>query len=105
MTYTCPDMRINGLIMGERTINYNGTLIVKDFTNKIEATVMFAHKDVGNIESIKNSITKIFSSKEEVPSDNFIIHIMKLNPETKLKELVSDGSGSWVSHIIFENKL
>ena len=105
MTYTNPEMRINGLIMGDRVINFAGTMVIKDFTNKIECVVSFPFKDIGNVESIKNSITGFFSSKtEEVPFDHFIIQISKLNPTTKVKDLVSEGHGSWLGQIYIDGK-
>lgn len=105
MTYTTPEMRINGLIMGDRVINFAGTLIIKDFTNKIECIVSFPYKDVGNITAIKNVVTGFFSSKtEEVSNDHFIIQISKLNPTTKVKDLISEGHGSWLGQIFIEGK-
>ncbi len=44
MTFTTPETRIGGLIMGDRTINYSGTQVIKDFTNKIESIVSFPFK-------------------------------------------------------------
>jgi len=44
MTYTTPDMRINGLIMGDRTLNFSGTLTIKDYKNKIESVTHFPFK-------------------------------------------------------------
>jgi hypothetical protein len=44
MTYTTPDMMINGLIMGDRTLNFSGSLVVKDFQYKIESVTYFPWK-------------------------------------------------------------
>jgi hypothetical protein len=105
MTYTCPEMRINGAVMGDRVVNYAGNYIIKDFKNKIECQVLFPYKDTGNIESIKNSITKLFSSKEEdVPLDHYIIQIYQVNKTTKQKELVSEGHGSWLGQCYIDGK-
>jgi hypothetical protein len=41
MTFTTPETRIHGLLMGDRTLNYSGTLIIKDFNNKIESVTSF----------------------------------------------------------------
>lgn len=58
------------------------------------------------MESVKNSITGLFSSKtEEIPLDHFIVQISKLNKETKQKNLVSEGHGSWLGQIYIDNKL
>lgn len=44
MTYSNPETRINGLVMGDRTINYSGNLVIKDFQNKIESNTYFPFK-------------------------------------------------------------
>jgi hypothetical protein len=44
MSYTTPDMRISGLIMGDRTLNYSGTLTIKDYKYKIESVTYFPWK-------------------------------------------------------------
>lgn len=63
------------------------------------------YQDVGNVEAIANSITKLFASKQETePLDNFIIQITKLNKTTKKKELISDGYGSWLGEIVIDDK-
>lgn len=44
ITYTTPETRINGLLMGDRILTYSGTLTIKDFTNKIESSTTFSYK-------------------------------------------------------------
>lgn len=44
LSFTTPETRINGLLMGERVLNYSGTLIVKDYKNKIESITTFIYK-------------------------------------------------------------
>ena len=44
MTFTTPETRIIGLLMGDRILNYSGTLIIKDFNNKIESLTSFPFK-------------------------------------------------------------
>jgi hypothetical protein len=44
ITFTTPETRINGLVMGDRTLNYSGTLTIKDFTNKVESITTFPFK-------------------------------------------------------------
>lgn len=44
MTFTTPETRVNGLIMGERTLNFSGTIVIKDFNNKIESLISFPFK-------------------------------------------------------------
>jgi len=44
ITFTTPDTRVNGLLMGDRILNYSGGLVIKDFTNKIESVSAFPYK-------------------------------------------------------------
>lgn len=44
MNFTTPDMRIGGIIMGDRVLNHCGNLIIKDFTNKLESNTVFNYK-------------------------------------------------------------
>ena len=104
MTYTTPDMRINGVLMGDMTINFSGALIIKDFKYKIESVTEFPYKDTGKIESIKNSIGKLFWTKEEEPVlDEFVISISQVNKD-KVKEVKSKGFGSWLGQIYLDGK-
>jgi hypothetical protein len=41
MTYTLPEMRINGIVLGEKTLNFSGQFVIKDYQNKIESIVTF----------------------------------------------------------------
>jgi len=104
ITFTTPETRINGLLMGDRTLNYSGALIIKDFNNKIESVTNFNYKDSGKIEAIKNSITSIFSKSDDGSVDHFNITISKLNVQTKIKEPVSEGHGSWLGQVYIESK-
>lgn len=56
------------------------------------------------MEAIKNSITSIFSKSNSTPLDHLEIQILKVNPTTKQKELVSEGHGCWLGQIYFEGK-
>lgn len=44
LSFNTPETRINGLLMGDRTLNYSGTLNIKDYTNKIESISTFSYK-------------------------------------------------------------
>jgi hypothetical protein len=44
MNYSTPDMRVGGIIMGDRVLNYNGSFLIKDFTNKLESNTNFSYK-------------------------------------------------------------
>lgn len=95
MNYGTPDMRIGGIVMGDRVLNYNGSFLIKDFTNKLESNTTFSYKEVGKIETVKNSIKGIFVAKEEsVCSDHLLINISKVDPKTKERTSVSQGKKS-----------
>lgn len=100
MTFTTPETRISGLLMGDRTLNYSGTLTIKDFQHKIESVTSFPYKE----GSIKSSIASFFSKSADLPLDQFIIQISKLNKQTKTKDLVCEGHGSWLGQIYIEGK-
>jgi hypothetical protein len=104
MTFTTPETRISGLLMGDRILNYAGTLVIKDFTNKIESVTSFPFKESGKIEKLKGALTSIFSKADEIPLDHFIIQISQLNKETKTKDLVSEGHGTWLGQVYVEGK-
>ncbi len=104
MTYTTPDMRINGVIMGDMTINFSGSLTIKDYKYKIESITEFPYKDAGKIESIKNSIGKLFWSKDDSPVlDELSINISQVGKD-KTKEVKSSGYGSWLGQIYLDGK-
>jgi hypothetical protein len=56
------------------------------------------------MEAIKNSITSMFSKSTLTPPDHLNIQILKLNPSTKQKEVVSEGHGSWIGQIYVDSK-
>ena len=44
MNYSTPDLRVGGIIMGDRVLNFSGNFIIKDFTNKLESNTFFSYK-------------------------------------------------------------
>ncbi len=44
MSYNTPEMRIGGILMGDRTLNYNGNFVIKDYKNKIESITVFNYR-------------------------------------------------------------
>jgi len=105
MTYATPELRVDNLIMGERTIHYAGNFVIKDYQNKIESNTTLSYKDIGNLEGISNKITGLFKSTPEIiPSDHFTTKITKLNKQTKEKALVCEGHGSLFGQIYMDGK-
>jgi hypothetical protein len=90
--------RISGIIMGDRVYNFFDTLTIKDFKNKIECVVTLQD------EVDQGIISKLFGSKKEIQYDEGKIEIKRFNPDTKQKELVCTGYGSWLGQIYFGEK-
>jgi hypothetical protein len=44
ISFNTPETVVNGLLMGERVLNYSGTMVIKDYTNKIESVTSFPYK-------------------------------------------------------------
>jgi hypothetical protein len=56
------------------------------------------------MEVLKNAISSIFTKSGDVNLDHFIIQISQLNKQTRLKDLVCEGHGSWLGQIYIEGK-
>jgi hypothetical protein len=65
----------------------------------------FSFKDLSGVEKMSRAFSGLFSSKKEEASDKIAIQIFQQNSETKQKELICEGNGSWVESIYFEDKL
>lgn len=90
--------RISGIIMGDRVYNFYDDMVIKDYKNKIECVVSVPD------EINEGMLSKVFSKKKEIQYDEAKIEIRKLNPETKQKEVVAKGFGSWIGQIYFGEK-
>ncbi len=44
LSYNTPEMRIGGIVMGDRTLNYTGNFVIKDYKNKIESNTVFNYR-------------------------------------------------------------
>ena len=44
MNYSTPEMRVGGIIMGDRVLNYCGNFIIKDFTHRLESNTTFSYR-------------------------------------------------------------
>jgi hypothetical protein len=54
MNYNTPEMRIGGIVMGDRTLNYNGNFIIKDYKNKIESNTVFNYRVILPLKKLIN---------------------------------------------------
>jgi len=105
-----PEMRIDGLVMGERVINYMKSFVITDEKAKVQAEVSFNYQDVGAMTKIASSFKGLFGgSKTEKPLfDSFnisIYHFGKTGAKEIAKAEICSGSGSWLSHLEIEGEL
>lgn len=91
--------RINGVIMGERTYNYYGDLIIKDYKNKIEC--LYTLSD----EIDQGMLSKMLYGKLNPEYDQGFVEIKQVNPQTKEKELKAKGICSWLGQLVFDDKI
>lgn len=106
-------MELSGLTIGDRVHNIQGTLVVTDHINKLEATVTYnppKNEGGGMMKSLKSKLFKSKDQKEQQLSDYFTIQICQkaLNSSTKKdkdKVVVSEGSGSWLEYVEFDGKV
>jgi hypothetical protein len=107
-----PEMRIDGLVMGERIINYMRSFTITDEKHRLAAQVNFNYEEVGTLSKLTSSFKGLFggSAKPEKPlNDTFTISLytftkQKENGEVEKAEICS-GSGSWLSHLEIEGEL
>jgi hypothetical protein len=108
---TNPEMRIDGIMMGDRTINYCKSFFITDTTNNISAEIAFNYVETGTLSKIGSKFKSFFvsPSSDKPVYDTFTVTICKLtrNKETKaiMKNVVSRGSGSWLSYIEFDDDI
>lgn len=88
--------RINGVIMGERTYNYYGELVIKDFNNKIECIYKFNDESSG-----QGLLSKMFFGKEKINYDEGKITIKS----AKDNKILSEGYASWLGEVKFDDEV
>ena len=98
-TFSTFKTRINGIIMGERTYNYFGDLIIKDYKNKVESILTLSD------EVQQGMLSKMIYGKENPQYDESIAIIKQVNPQTKEKEVKAKGYASWLGQVIFDDKI
>ena len=99
--YTTPGMKIKGIILGQRTVNFEGSFTVKDLKNGLTSTITFV-EDKGVIAGLKGRIKSFWKAEKKLPTDHFEIKIYK-ESETEKEELAS-GYGSWLEYVKFGNR-
>lgn len=113
--FNAPDWRIGGTVIGERTIEIEGSLVWEDLRNKLRAVVVmstfkaagyFSGKKSGSKSSftgaiyhLKDAAVKptVFGRTQSLPTD-----LSKLASEMKSK--ICDIEGNWLTHINVNKK-
>lgn len=108
-----PEMRIDGLVMGERIVNYMKSFTITDEKNRLAAEVTFNYEEVGTMSKLASSFKGFFgasSQKSEKPLfDSFNISLYSFSKSKTSNEIqkaeVCTGSGSWLSHLEIEGEV
>jgi len=108
-----PEMRIDGLVMGDRTINYNKTFAFIDQKNKVSAEITFNYVDVGTLSKMTSAFKSFFRASSAQPdkplSDTFSVAFYSFDVDKETNGIVktekSKGSGSWLSYFEADGEL
>ena len=96
--YTAPNMKISGVVLGQRNVNFEGSFEVTDGNNGIVAVITFeGGKSI--IEQIKGKFGNFWKKEVGLPSDFFQVRIYSEGEERKE---IAQGSGSWLEYIQFD---
>ena len=103
--YQAPDMRISGVILGQRNVNFYGSFEINDLKNKLAMRVTF-EQDQGMIGSIAGTLGGFLTGKKkELPSDFFKAKIFRYNDDNDEKEEICQGTGSWLEYVRFGGQM
>jgi hypothetical protein len=98
--FTNSSLKVNGLVYGERNVNFQGVTELTYPAHELTAKIDFTQN-----KGKQSGWFNYFSRKEEEvkqPSDHFAINVYRQNgPE--LEEIVS-GRGSWLEDIVIEDR-
>jgi len=107
-----PEMRIDGLVMGERIVNYMRSFSITDEKHRIGAEINFNYEEVGTMTKLASSFKGFFggNTKSDKPLfDSFKISLFSFSKQkdtnTVEKAEICSGSGSWLSHLEIEGDL
>jgi len=113
ITIGSPDMRIDGVFIGTRTINYIQSFSLVDHTHKITAEVTFNYDETGTISKVASGLKSFFTGgSNSAPKplyDTFTVRLFSSNEQKDTNEVVKTeickGSGSWLSHLEIDGEL
>ena len=101
--YTAPNMKISGVVIGQRNVNFEGRFEVVDKRNKIRAVFDFEPEN-GIIGSIKGKIKGLWSKAKKLPSDCFKVSVLSSVGSGQDQE-VCQGRGSWLQYLQFGDRV
>ena len=93
LDYTAPKMQINGVVLGQRTINFVGSFEVIDHKNDLSAIFNFKEAE-GLASSIKGKISSFWKKAEQAPIDHF--NVKFFSNWSGCKQELCEGTGSWL---------
>eukprot|EP01016_Furgasonia_blochmanni_P043358 TRINITY_DN5878_c0_g1_i2.p1 TRINITY_DN5878_c0_g1~~TRINITY_DN5878_c0_g1_i2.p1 ORF type:complete len:283 (-),score=59.83 TRINITY_DN5878_c0_g1_i2:305-1153(-) len=105
-----PEIKINGLVMGERILNFVKSTIFIDKKNKLWADVFFNLDESGSIAKIAGKLKNWWNKKNEshLPTDYLTIKISRYEklPDGNIsKEVIAEGSGSWLEFVQMDEQV
>jgi len=108
IVFTNPETRIDGLLMGDRRYGYHKTSVFLDKKNKISAEVNFMYEESGTITKLTSGLKSLWGGKKEKPPQDSVEIIFfryeKAGEDVK-KEVLCEGTGSWLSFVQVDNKM
>ncbi|KAM3147889.1 hypothetical protein pb186bvf_000217 [Paramecium bursaria] len=105
-----PNMIIEGVLVGDRILNFQGSYKIICPKDKLQAIITFSYKYVGKVSKLKNKLT-FWSQNEQILSDLVNVQINKLismdedDDDDEQVFTLSSGSGSWLSYIQFDDEV
>lgn len=102
--YTAPNMKISGVVLGQRNVNFHGTFEVTDVKNQFAARITF-EEDPGVLNSIKGKLTGFLGAKKQIPSDFFNVKIYMVSDDNCTQKDICEGFGSWLEYIKFGDRV
>lgn len=101
--YTAPIMKISGVVIGQRNVNFEGRFEIIDKSKRIKAVFEF-EKENGIFGSIKGKIKGFWKKETRLPSDCFKVVVWKRMEDGK-DEVICYGEGSWLQYLKFADRL
>ena len=116
--FRCPDWRLGGTVMGERTIEADGSVFFEDITNNIRACIIFStykksgfwkKVETGNKDEFYGMIYECNPIKDLAKSTKQ--HFSKQAEDVKdlksIKDMVKEIceiNGSWLKNLVIDGK-